>query len=249
MTHILCLLLLHGKRWKLKTLCSWRTCSSPLHWPVKQSIHVSHCCSFSTVRNQLRVGAQTVWKSLSDLQKCYNSYLNSLFQSVAFTLQCIGFDVMCIADFFFFFFSRLFAHNVSPHLQCVEKLQMCRYRADWVFFFRELSIEQTKTCNPQKIVCCAEKQSGKQQETRLVCKSLPNGLNPADLRPYVNFLLSSAGPRCSSPAPDNNFQASFVKRRLLSGARGTERTVVPIYQLRENLHFNWILMFEPNYTC
>lgn len=86
--------------WKVKMrnfLSSWRTCSSSQHWPVKQTIHLSTAVpsALSKISWEL-VQKQFIY--ISDLQKCSNSYLDSVFQSVAFALQRIGFDVMCIAD-------------------------------------------------------------------------------------------------------------------------------------------------------
>lgn len=87
-------------------------------------------------------------------------------------------------------------------------------------------------------------------ERRPVCKSLwmASCLNLTNLWPYVNLRLCLLG-LIAYLLSQKTTSKSLCKRRLLSCARGTERTVVPVYQLSENLHFNWILMFEPNYTC
>lgn len=84
-------------------------------------------------------------------------------------------------------------------------------------------------------------------EMRPVCKSLWMAwiLPTSDLMLislhacWASLLTCCRTQQLSSPV---------AKRRLLPGAWGTESSVVPVYQLSENLHFNWILTCEPNYT-
>lgn len=169
MTYIHHVLNLSDERWKLETLSCWRARSLPQHWPVKQTVHLSRYRSFSSHKNQLRAGAETVWRYLSDLQKCSHSYLDSAFQSVAFALQRIGFwrDVHC-----WLFFKlpqveevcQLPANNVSPLVQFVEELQRCRCRPDWVFL-GAVSIPDKRPAINRRYVMCRkqEKQWGKRQ--------------------------------------------------------------------------------------
>ena len=119
---------------------------------------------------QLRAGAETVWKYLSDLQKCCDSYPESVFQSVAFALERIGFDVTCIRWLFMKVprveeVCQLLANNVSlPLVQFVEKLQRCRCRPDWVFLGAVNTADKDLQYTEDR--CCArkrEKRWGKQQ--------------------------------------------------------------------------------------
>ena len=109
-------------------------------------------------KNQLRAGAETVWKDLQ--KKCGNSYLDSAFQSVAFALQRIEFLTWRALLTFFERKKKkklpwvdgvcqLPANSVSRLVQFVEKLQRAQVQTRVSFFsfsfFWELSIQQTKT--------------------------------------------------------------------------------------------------------
>lgn len=75
-------------RREITILSSWRTRCSSRTCAGRRSIRLSQSCSLNTVKPQLRLDAET---------SSHSSYLDSVFQSVAFTLQRIGFDVTCIA--------------------------------------------------------------------------------------------------------------------------------------------------------
>lgn len=72
----------------------------------------------------------------------------------------LGLTWCALLTFFFFFFSpALCTQRLSTFTVCRETSNVQVQSRLSFFFFRELSIEQTKTCNPQKIVCCAGREA------------------------------------------------------------------------------------------
>lgn len=115
-------------------------------------------------KNQLRAGAETVWKDLQ--KKCGNSYLDSAFQSVAFALQRIEFLTWRALLTFFEGKKKKTAmsrRSVSAACkQCLSACAVCREtskgsgadQSEFFFFFFFLGAVNTPDKDHRRYVMC-----------------------------------------------------------------------------------------------
>lgn len=224
-------------RREITILSSWRTRCSSRTCAGRRSIRLSQSCSLNTVKPQLRLDAET---------SSHSSYLDSVFQSVAFTLQRIGFDVTCIAACLalekkkkrkkgekkykksrkcdsclqtmclHFFFFFYFGGNLQNH-RCGD---------DRDFFFPLETVNNRQTIHKYSHV-------GQSRETgQTIWSVIPlSGLNSAHLWPCVYFLLQPAGSHHSPAVPNSSFKKNNKKKTTLPSV---------LYSR------NWRFTFSPN---
>lgn len=140
-------------------------------------------------------------------------------------------------------------NNVALLVQFEEKLLEYRCRPDWVFVgavrMPDKDVQRTED------TWCAGREREEETKTADTRQSFESFwmariLLISDL---MLILLLPAGPHCSPAVQHNNFQDFLLKDASCLVPQELRALLFPVYQLSKNLHFNWILTFEPNYSC